>query len=284
MQIVVTHISGLKQGERETITSLPTTIGRGSGCKPRLAVNDTRASTKHAELTLENGQLTLRDLNSTNGTYINGQRVERVRLLTNDIVEFGVDGPKLRFEFTQEEKPAKPRPSPAIIPASAPRPVVKPAIVQPAVAPPAPKLPSGDLTLSFEEREFAFKNRFKYLLFGAGTVLLAAGLLLFTLQKLLLSAPAILVGAFLILMGWACWRINITVNNQGIYYQGILRSISIRWEEIKELRMVRGRTRLLTHLVYVVRSDKNEIIFASEDYENGLEMATLISRRSKLQW
>lgn len=263
----------MKQGERETITSLPTTIGRGPGCKPRLAVNDTRASTRHAELFLENGQLTLRDLNSTNGTYINGQRIERVRLLTNDIVEFGVDGPKLKFEFAQE-----PTPRPTIAPASAPRPAIKPAVAPPV----APKPP--DLTLAFEEREFAFKNRFKYLLFGSGSVLLATGVILFILQKLLLSAPAILVGLFLIFMGWACWRINITVNNQGIYYQGILRSISIRWEEVKELRVVRGRTRLLTHLVYVVRSDKNEIIFACEDYENGLEMANLISRRSKLQW
>lgn len=279
MQIVVTHISGLKQGESETITSLPTTIGRGTGCKPRLAVNDTRASTRHAELILENGQLTLRDLNSTNGTYINGQRINRVRLLTGDIVEFGVDGPKLKFEFVEEDKPVQPRL--AIAPASAPRPAVKPAV---APAPLIPKTPSGDLTLAFEEREFTFKNHFKYLLFGSGSLLLTIGLILFMLQKLLFSVPTILVGLFLTLMGWACWRINITVNNQGIYYQGILRSISIRWEEIKELRVVRGRTRLLTHLVYVVRSDKNEIIFACEDYENGLEMANLISRRSKLKW
>ncbi|MBL8152158.1 MAG: PH domain-containing protein, partial [Blastocatellia bacterium] len=91
-----------------------------------------------------------------------------------------------------------------------------------------------------------------------------------------------LLGLFLVFMGWSCSRINITANNQGIYYQGILRSDMIRWEDITDIRIVRSKTRLLTHLVYIVRSSNTEIVFAHEDYEDGLELANIIAKRSKM--
>jgi hypothetical protein len=96
--------------------------------------------------------------------------------------------------------------------------------------------------------------------------------------------PAALIGLFLLMMGWSCSRINITANNQGIHYQGILRSTIIRWDEITELKAFRSRTRLLTDLVYIVRSRNNNIVFSIEDYQDGLELANLIARRSRLAW
>ncbi|KAF0249826.1 MAG: hypothetical protein FD167_765, partial [bacterium] len=67
--------------------------------------------------------------------------------------------------------------------------------------------------------------------------------------------------------------------------QGILRSTVIRWDEVTELKAFRSRTRLLTDLVYVVRSRNNStIVFSIEDYQDGLELASLIARRSRLAW
>ncbi|MCS6885804.1 MAG: FHA domain-containing protein [Acidobacteriota bacterium] len=271
VQIVVRHVSGLKQGEVETITSFPTTIGRAPGCKPRLAVNDTRASGRHAELSIEDGQLILRDLGSTNGTYISGQRIERVRLLPNDIVEFGIEGPRLKFEFTQDELIGKLRP--AVAPVATAASVLKPIIAIPPAS-----------SESLEEREFAFKHSSKYLLVVAGAALLVFALILFLLGQLLPSIPTGLLGLFLLCMGWACWRINITVNAKGICHQGMLSSVSIDWQDIREILTVRSKTRLLTHVVYVVRSDRKQIAFYCEDYKDGLELTQIISRRTGLKW
>jgi transcriptional regulator with PAS, ATPase and Fis domain len=49
------------------------TIGREEGCDLRLSV--TAVSRRHAELSLERGQWIVRDLGSTNGTLVDGQRV-----------------------------------------------------------------------------------------------------------------------------------------------------------------------------------------------------------------
>lgn len=307
MQLTITHVSGLKQGERETFTTFPVTIGRAPGNQMRLAANDTRASARHAEVVLEGNQLFLIDLKSTNGTYLNGQKIDRVKLVNSDIIEFGIDGPKLKFEFVTEEKAnilsaAAPQTVP-VRPAAGPPPLA----IQPAggpggnspqfgiaskqgpelavAPPPGAPAPMLEIPLAIEEQEFPYKNRFKLLLFGAGSILVVTAIVLFIKQLLIATAPALLIGTFLILMGWSFSRINITVSNQGVHFQSITRSTLIRWEDITELRVVRGgRTRLLTHLVYVVRGRNNEIVFAVEDYENGMELANLISKRSRMSW
>ena len=62
-------------------------LGRGSEQAP---LTDQTVSRRHAELKLENGCWVLRDLNSANGTYINGNRVtEPVRLKHGDQVKLG---------------------------------------------------------------------------------------------------------------------------------------------------------------------------------------------------
>jgi pSer/pThr/pTyr-binding forkhead associated (FHA) protein len=46
-------------------------------------------SGKHAQVTLEGQSVILTDLKSTNGTFVNGQRVERVELRPNDWISIG---------------------------------------------------------------------------------------------------------------------------------------------------------------------------------------------------
>ncbi|MEW6733034.1 MAG: FHA domain-containing protein [Acidobacteriota bacterium] len=299
MRLTITHISGLKKGEREIFTSFPITIGRAPGASLRLAANDTRASTRHAEVIVEGSNLVLRDLNSTNGTYLKGKRIDRIKLVNAEVIEFGVDGPKLLFEIAFEEVAAGPPPLAGGPPPLAVQPAnssgnspqfgianqgpgiqlaVSPATPTPAVA------PISMPPMAIEEREFQYRNRFKFILFGIGGILMIVALTLFYQNILVWSIPIGLIGLFLFMMGWSCSRINITASSQGLHYQGILRSTMIRWEDITELRGFRSRTRLLTDLVYEVRSNRKRIVFAAEDYQDGLDLATLVARRTRLKW
>jgi len=66
------------------------TIGRGGGCAIALP-DDTFVSQVHARLYQQDGKLWLEDLDSTNGTFHNSQRVQGapVRLKRGDRVQFG---------------------------------------------------------------------------------------------------------------------------------------------------------------------------------------------------
>jgi len=72
-------------------------IGRGAGCTVQLG--DPYASTRHARLVCEMGIFTLEDLGSTNGTRLNGQRLEPrkpTKIDNGDLI--GVGQTDLRFE------------------------------------------------------------------------------------------------------------------------------------------------------------------------------------------
>jgi pSer/pThr/pTyr-binding forkhead associated (FHA) protein len=64
-----------------------TLLGRGTDCDLRLV--DPGVSRHHAELRVENGQVVLVDLSSTNGTFVNGQPVRRVALADGTHVSLG---------------------------------------------------------------------------------------------------------------------------------------------------------------------------------------------------
>ncbi len=62
-------------------------VGRGSA---PVALSDQTVSRRHAEFRLENGHWTIRDLNSANGTYVNGVRIQQpVRLKHGDQIRLG---------------------------------------------------------------------------------------------------------------------------------------------------------------------------------------------------
>jgi len=64
------------------------TVGRAPGCG--VVLDDTYASQLHARIYKQNGQLYLEDLGSTNGTYVNRQRVTAaVRLRRGDRLQIG---------------------------------------------------------------------------------------------------------------------------------------------------------------------------------------------------
>ena len=69
------------------LTTPVTMLGRGTDCDLRLV--DPGVSRHHAELRLEDGEVVLLDLGSTNGTFVNGQPVRRVLLTDGTRVTLG---------------------------------------------------------------------------------------------------------------------------------------------------------------------------------------------------
>jgi pSer/pThr/pTyr-binding forkhead associated (FHA) protein len=70
-------------------TGEPVLLGRSRSCD--LALRSPDASRRHAEIALEGGDWMLRDLDSTNGTFVNGERVTRRALRPGDRIEIGSD-------------------------------------------------------------------------------------------------------------------------------------------------------------------------------------------------
>ncbi|HEV2426758.1 MAG TPA: FHA domain-containing protein [Acidimicrobiales bacterium] len=76
-----------RAGERVDV-DVAVTVGRGGDCD--LQVNDTYLSGRHARFANDDGDLTVEDLDSTNGTYVNQQMVHgRLLLEKGDIVQVG---------------------------------------------------------------------------------------------------------------------------------------------------------------------------------------------------
>jgi FHA domain len=74
-------------GERVPI-DVAVTIGRSPDCD--LNIQDTYLSTRHARVANDNGDLSIEDLGSTNGTYVNQELIKgRVHLERGDIVQVG---------------------------------------------------------------------------------------------------------------------------------------------------------------------------------------------------
>ncbi len=95
MSIKLSFNAGSLSGTVKELKKEKITFGRGSDNDVRFdARQDLDASKNHAEITLENGEYWITDLNSTNGTYVNGKKVERMKLSSGDSIEFGKGGPK----------------------------------------------------------------------------------------------------------------------------------------------------------------------------------------------
>jgi hypothetical protein len=86
--------------------STPFLIGRDATCEVRLA--DTQVSRRHAEVSRPRGEWVITDLQSSNGLFVGGRRVEVAALATGIDVRFGADGPTLHLA---PDRPVRPVPS-----------------------------------------------------------------------------------------------------------------------------------------------------------------------------
>jgi pSer/pThr/pTyr-binding forkhead associated (FHA) protein len=128
------------------LTKDRTTLGR----RPYndIVIDNLAVSGEHAVLQLSGNEVYLEDLNSTNGTYVNGKAVKKQLLQNNDTVEIGKykikfinEAPGATFDKTVIMKAgmvpppaAKPPVAPAGAPAVAGAPAAAPALPEPVAA------------------------------------------------------------------------------------------------------------------------------------------------------
>jgi pSer/pThr/pTyr-binding forkhead associated (FHA) protein len=92
---------GPVSGEEYTLDELPLVIGRLPGVD--IVIDDTRISRQHARLTEREGQLQIEDLGSSNGTFVNGERISAPKPL-QDGDQIGL-GQFLRFRLQMAPQP-----------------------------------------------------------------------------------------------------------------------------------------------------------------------------------
>lgn len=131
-------------------------LGRVAGCD--IVIDDTKASRRHARIVVEGGVVEVEDLESSNGTLLNGKPVTRRVLRPGDVVQIGKTAITYREGALPGSQPAAAAPvfddgddlfgevpaapaaaAPAAAPAPAPPP---PPPVRPAPAPPSPPAPA----------------------------------------------------------------------------------------------------------------------------------------------
>ncbi len=241
MPFTLVHLAGSKKGRSDSFPGPRVRIGRDPGndlCFD--PYEDRDASSKHAEIVQDAGQWWLDDLGSTNGTFVNGERVSRQSLRDGDVIAFGRGGPKLRFAVAADAADgangadaavagAAP-PAPAAPDAPAPAAEHNPPPLPPLAAAlggapdpgadaarpdiPAPKLP-GPKTMKLILKGAAAKAKSgsKSSLFGGTAVFVkeivrqardeaTAGV------RMMLAIAAFLFVVLFLLVGWLAWQLN----------------------------------------------------------------------------
>ncbi|HEX9331138.1 MAG TPA: FHA domain-containing protein [Anaerolineales bacterium] len=121
--------SGPTPGAAFTLEGDQLTIGRDS--TNEIVINDAEVSRRHARLTFQGGKYVLEDLGSTNGTFVNGQRLAGPRVLkSGEVVSFG-EQIVLVFEAINIDAGAT---------MVSPRAVAVPSISRPVAPPPPPPM------------------------------------------------------------------------------------------------------------------------------------------------
>ncbi len=92
----------LDEGANIEVTSGMTIVGRHPQCDARL--DSIRISRRHTGLIAQGGKVLVRDLGSTNGTWINGQRCESGAAEIGDEIRFA----HIRYRVTDGEQPLPP--------------------------------------------------------------------------------------------------------------------------------------------------------------------------------
>jgi predicted component of type VI protein secretion system len=122
-----------------------TTIGR-EGCD--ITLGDPDVSRRHAEIQISNGDISINDLGSTNGTFVNGERIDQPRSLRDgDEVRIGAVVWRLRAPAgttriagtmdAAQAAPATPSQATTVRPAAEPAPEPAPTEEKPAASEPA---------------------------------------------------------------------------------------------------------------------------------------------------
>jgi len=104
MKAQFTFLSGARAGQIDVFGQPFITLGRHPLCELKFDPDkDLDVSSRHASVTLQNGVFVLRDLDSTNGTFVNGTRLRETHLLANnDVIQLGPSGPRIQFTLLRD--------------------------------------------------------------------------------------------------------------------------------------------------------------------------------------
>src|SRR6185503_12713187 len=98
-------------------------IGRHPHCDLRFdADRELDVSSRHATVLLQEEMFLLRDLGSTNGTFVNGKRLTADHVLANgDEIQFGKQGPRVKVAVIRDQRtgPGQNLPPSAAVPKTA---------------------------------------------------------------------------------------------------------------------------------------------------------------------
>jgi pSer/pThr/pTyr-binding forkhead associated (FHA) protein len=102
MALEIRILSGARAGQVDRFNKPRVVIGRHGSTDLRFdPANDLDVSGRHAEIRVTDGKYVLTDTNSTNGTYVNGERVTgSVELKDGDRIMFGGKGPEVEVATT----------------------------------------------------------------------------------------------------------------------------------------------------------------------------------------
>jgi hypothetical protein len=137
--------TGPNPGEVFPLTKNEIYIGRD--VNNDIAVSDQEVSRKHARLVMQAGGYVLEDLGSTNGTYVNGQRLMGPHVLRSGETVMLGENVSLVLEAVYDADAtilSQPTPAPSYDPAPPPQQTYVPPSQQPAEAPPAQVAPTPD--------------------------------------------------------------------------------------------------------------------------------------------
>jgi len=104
VDIHIQHISGSKAGLEQTFSAAgPIRLGREQSNDVVFDPHrDILVSGRHAEITFDGRQWVLRDLGSSNGTYVGAERITVRPLASGETIQFGRGGPQLRLRFQSD--------------------------------------------------------------------------------------------------------------------------------------------------------------------------------------
>jgi FOG: FHA domain len=113
MTLELRVLSGSRAGARVTCDDGVVSVGRHAMSDLRFdPQSELDVSTRHAEFHSANGGWSVVDQGSTNGTFVNGERIAGARRLANgDIVSFGANGPRVEVHGIANSAPQAPPPT-----------------------------------------------------------------------------------------------------------------------------------------------------------------------------
>src|SRR5271157_1272977 len=98
-------VRGSEVGRRYCLADGATSVGRSSQNTLALHSAEKSVSGHHAIIYKSGDRISLQDLESTNGTFVNEEKTGERELAAGDIVGFGKAGPRLRLIASDKELP-----------------------------------------------------------------------------------------------------------------------------------------------------------------------------------